>query len=235
MSARKSIALAATIASLVSVNALAGGPEYNSMAPSTGVYIDVDAGYAYTPWVTDQTTHIVNLESLAGTTVSYTNKNGGFTAGADLGYKFNQYFGLEAGWEYLPQFKATYSGTTAGTIKVNSGLAYAAFKLSAPLYHKLAAFGKLGAAYRYNKGSISGTGAQTLSNQFNAQGKSSNFWKPMFAAGLQYCITQSWSVHVQYAFVPGYHNTSSTGTSNKNFVVPDANLITAGVGYKFLL
>lgn len=229
MSVNKVITL--TVAGIASVGAMtaavAGGPEY-AVPSYAGVYVEGNLGYAYRPWENNVTT-IFGLGNQVGVLSSTSNVNGGFTAGADIGYQFNQFFSVEAGWYYLPKisgkFGANIAGVTPISVDVTSGLAYAAFKGTAPIYNNTYIFGKLGAAYTYNDANVripasSGTATTTQSN----------FWNPMLAAGIQYYFTPSWSVNVQYAYIPGYQQSSSS-----RFLAPESQLITAGLGYKFLM
>jgi len=213
MSVNKLLTLTAVgVASLgVATAALAGGPD-TAPAPSyAGIYVEGNAGYAVRNWLNDPlTVYGIARNSLS----SHSNARGGFTGGVDVGYQFNQYFSVEAGWMYLPQVKGTVANTV--TIKTTSGLAYAAGKGSLPIYENTYIFAKMGAAYVYNR--ISNSGAH------------SRFWKPMWAAGVQYYFNPNLSMNVQYMSVAGYH-----GTSTSKFTTPDANLFTVGLGYKFLM
>lgn len=229
MSVNKLLTLTAVgVASLgVATAALAGGPD-TAPAPSyAGIYVEGNAGYALRNWLGDRSTDFSffhQRDSLSGTS----NAHGGFSGGIDVGYQFNQYFSAEAGWMYLPQVKGTFHNVidlTTGNIlapfsvKITSGFAYAAGKGTLPIYDNTYVFGKLGVAYIYNRSS-------------SIHGSShSKFWKPMWAAGVQYYLNPNLSMNVQYMSVAGYHGTSTT----TKFATPDVNLFTVGLGYKFLM
>ncbi len=225
MSVKKLIALTVvSVASIATVSVgLAGEPEYT---PSyTGFYIEGNAGYVYHPWLNDVTTFFGAVYS-TGFVTGNSRGNGGFAGGVDLGYQFNEYVSIEAGWMYLARTSVTFAPALGGgTVSVNSGLAYAAFKGMAPIYENTYIFGKLGGAYTYNTFSLGIQSSNGVTNVTNT-----NFWNPMFAAGLQYYFTPEWSINFQYAYVPGYRRSSGTKT-----IAPDSQLITAGIGYKFLM
>src|SRR5690606_2443595 len=135
----------------------------------------------------------------------------------------------------LPKVTGSLGGTFQGidvpnsSFSISGGLAYAAFKGTAPIYDNTYIFGKLGAAYTYNTASTGGAGfpSSSLNGSLTNQ---SNFWNPMFAAGIQYYFTPNWSVNVQYAYIPGY-----TRASSSRFIAPESQLVTAGLGYKMLM
>lgn len=222
MSVKKLITFAtASIASVgVTSAAVAGGSEYVSAPNYAGVYAEDNAGYVYRPWKSDVTT-VPGTPRNSGLSSS-SSGNGGFTFGGDLGYQLSQYFSVEGGWFYLPKAKFTINPTT---FKIKGGIAYAALKAMASIYENTYVFGKLGMAYTYNQSSVA-----FLSSDLTKVVSSSNYWNPLFAAGVQYYFTPNWSVNTQYTFVPGYRSTSSSC-----FVAPVAHLFTVGIGYKLLM
>ncbi|QTS83837.1 outer membrane protein [Coxiella endosymbiont of Amblyomma nuttalli] len=232
MSVKKLVTLAtAGIASVgVTSAALAGGSDYVPAPSYAGIYVEGNSGYTYRPWLKDAST-IVGFAKQTAVLGNASRGNGGFTFGGDLGYQFNQYFAIESGWYYLPKLKFTtdvkISPLVAGTYDVKSGIAYGAFKGMAPIYANTYVFGKLGVAYTYNRSSAA---LPTLKAPFNVASRS-NFWNPLFSAGVQYHFTSNWSVNAQYTFVPGYRGASS----NRFSTVPATNLFTVGLGYKFLM
>ena len=58
----------------------------------------------------------------------------------------------------------------------------------------------------------------------------SDYWNPLFLAGLQYYFNPNLSINLQYWYLPGYHRLSAA-----HFQVPDGNLFTLGIGYKFII
>lgn len=248
MSVNKLLTLTAVgVASLgVAAAALAGGPEYAPAPSYAGIYLEGNVGYAARNWLKSAPTPfgISNLSNVSGGGIASTsNLRGGFTGGVDVGYQFNQYFAVEAGWMYLPRAKATFntsdatfnavnsqSVATPFTASVNSGLAYGAFKMSAPVYENTYIFGKLGAGYVYNRAKGLPAGVTFSSTNGSAGVTRSSYWNPLWAAGVQYYFNPSLSVNFQYMNIAGYSKASS-----KNFAAPSTNLFTVGVGYKFLM
>lgn len=232
MSVKKIVTLAtAGIASVGVASAiLAGGSDYVPTPSYAGIYAEGNLGYAYHSWLKDAST-IVGFAKQTAVLGSASRGNGGFTVGGDLGYQFNQYLAVEGGWYYLPKLKFTtnikISSLAPGTYNVKSGIAYGAFKGMAPVYINTYVFGKLGVAYAYNQSSAA---LPTLKPPFNVTSRS-NFWNPLFAAGVQYCFTPNCSVNAQYNFVPGYRGASYSRFST----VPVMHLFTIGLGYKFLM
>lgn len=216
MSVNKLLTLTvAGVASLgVTTAALAGGPDYTPAPSYAGIYVEGNIGYAIRNWLQDPLTPIAILSSISSTS----NGRGGFAGGVDIGYQFNQYFSVEGGWVYLPRAKSTVNN--AGSVKINSGIAYGAIKLTAPIYENTYVFGKLGAGYVYNR----------LSGSLSSATSSSNYWNPLWAAGVQYYFNQNLSINLQYMNVAGYHR-----SSDSNFASPDTHLFTVGLGYKFLM
>lgn len=231
MSFKKLAVVAAGVTAIaLTANVVAGGPEEQYTTPSyAGVYVELNAGYAYRPWVNNVTNDFGAANLLGGLT-GVSNGNGGFTGGADLGYQFNQFLAIEGGWYYLPQVSGTFAasllGASAPSVNVSSGVAYAALKGNAPIANNTYLFGKIGAAYTYNSASNPGLVRTDVSGLTT----NSNYWNPMFATGIQYYFTPSWSVNVQYAYIPGFEVSSSN-----RFIAPESQLITAGFGYKFLM
>lgn len=235
MSVNKLLTLTAvSLASLgVATAALAGGPEYAPAPSYAGIYLEGNVGYAARNWLKSTPTPFGALNLVPGVLSSTSNARGGFTGGVDVGYQFNQYFSVEAGWMYLPQVKGTIN--LGGSIapfqaKVSSGLAYGAFKMSAPVYENTYIFGKLGAGYVYNRAKGLPAGTTFTSTNGTAGVTRSNYWNPLWAAGVQYYFNPSLSVNFQYMNIGGYSKASS-----KNFAAPSTNLFTVGVGYKFLM
>lgn len=212
MSVNKLLTLTvAGVASLgVATAALAGGPDYTPAPSYAGIYAEGNIGYAIHNWLQDGSTNGLSSTS---------NGRGGFAGGVDVGYQFNQYFSVEGGWVYLPRFKTTINHTTA--LKVNSGIAYGAVKVTAPIYENTYIFGKLGAGYVYNR--ASGDLRSSATNK-------SDYWNPLWAAGVQYYFNQNLSINVQYMNIAGYHKASSS-----NFASPETHLFTVGLGYKFVM
>lgn len=206
---------------------------------SRGFYVEGNVGYANHPWTTNRTT-TVGLENQLGVLTNLSNINGGAVGGVDLGYQFNRYLALEGGWSYIP--RASYSRDRTVTlpvaqttftlpdglqVNINSGLAYLVAKGTVPVYDKLEAFGKFGAAYAYNSTNVD-VPASLVSSPTVHTTDHSNYWNALFGVGLQYSLMSNWRVNVQYDYVPGYSQASAD-----HFITPAIQLVTFGLGHKF--
>ena len=232
MSTNKLLILAAIGAASIGVSSgvLAGEIEYT---PSyAGIYFEGNLGYAARNWINDTSTPYGTTNLTPGALTSVSNGRGGFAGGGDVGYQFNQYFSVEGGWYYLPSVSGTFAvaGTPVFTARVDSGLAYGAFKMATPVYENMSIFGKLGAGYGYNSVSGAIPAAVFLNTNNTGVVTQSNYWKPLWAVGIQYYFNTNLSINFQYMNTAGYHS-----SSGNNFAAPDTNLFTAGVGYKFLM
>ncbi len=183
----------------------------------SGVYLEGIVGYATRDWG-----RVLDLSNLTNTSVN--NLRGGLTGGIDVGYQFNKYWGLEAGWLYLPQFELVVNGVRAD--KVESWFAYAALKLMLPVFDQAFLYVKGGLAYNYNKDRPS-VRALSVINGIN-----SNYWSPFAALGAQYYFSRNLSASFQAAYVSG--RSASTPSTNK-FATPVVYLYTASIGYKFMI
>lgn len=235
---RKSSLLALGIIGMANVNAGDMGP-VSTIENDRGIYIEGNVGYANHPWQNDRTT-TVGLEHELGVLTHLSNINGGAIGGVDVGYQFNRFIALEGGWSYIPEAsynrirtvtlpvaQTTFTLPEGLQVNINSGLAYIAAKGTIPVYDKLEAFGKIGAGYTYNDTNVP-VPASLVNSPTVYTSKHSNFWNPLFGVGLQYPILNNWRVNVQYDYIPGYREASSD-----NFIAPDLQLVTFGVGYKF--
>lgn len=247
MSVKKLLVLnAAGLAAIGAVAAMAGGPDHMAMPAEPtfqhSVYLDGHVGYTQSNWRDFNSNNVMGINSgTAGTTTfalfsPYSNGNGGFTGGVDLGYTITRHIAVESGWFHVPEVKgrATSYATqnsyaSAGnTATVNSWFAYTAAKLSVPVMDNMDLFGKVGVAYRaltYRVPAATRALAVPVGN--------GHYWAPVFATGLQY-NWEDWQLGAQFLHLPGnaevnYANTSY-GAPN---AAPEINMYTGFVGYKF--
>lgn len=206
---------------------------------SRGIYVEGNVGYANHPWTTDRTT-TPGLENQLGVLTNLSNINGGAIGGVDVGYEFTRYLALEGGWSYiptagynrtrtvsLPVAQTTFTLPEGKQVYIKSGIGYIAAKGTVPVYDRLDAFGKLGAAYAYNNVNID-IPASLVNSPTVYTTNHSNFWNALFGFGLQYSTLNHFRFNVQYDYVPGYRQASAN-----HFITPDIQLVTFGAGYKF--
>lgn len=250
MSVKKFLILTAAGAmSLAATSVFAGGPDI-APPPDNGVYFELSVGYAGLDWAD----HYNYLDP-----DFYSSGGGGFTFGADLGYQFNQYFGLELGWFWLPRVR--YAGdydwrndnnnTISAdnddeddyyneTRRIQDWFAYLAAKFMAPVAEHLNAYFKFGVAYR-----------RTEISDLNDV----DSWRPIFGGGFQYYFDDFWSIKLQWLHLPEggnaylmpkkhYHDHDHDQIEDRNHhhhrgyfpethKIPAANLFTVGVEYLF--
>lgn len=236
----KKIAIPLMLGSMVTYQADAGvmGPVQEN---TRGIYIEGNVGYANHPWISDRTP-TSGLENQLGVLTNLSNINGGAVGGVDLGYQFTRYLALEGGWSYIPT--ASYNRSRTVTlpvaqttfilpqglqVNINSGLAYIAAKGNIPIYDRLDAFGKLGAAYAYNHTNVN-IPASLVNSPTVHTSNQSNFWNALFGFGLEYSTVNNILFNIQYDYVPGYRQASAN-----HFITPDIQLVTFGLGYKFFV
>lgn len=240
MSVKKLLVLTAASVVTTSVTiAMAGGPTQAAMpvepdAFQNSLYVDLQLGYAQSNWTGNNTNKIMGASAVSLYSPT-SNGNGGFTVGADLGYNITQHIAAELGWFYLPKVSGSTTGnavggtTATGTASVSSGFAYAAAKLTVPAMTDLNLFGKVGVAYRYLTYSV----PSAIANLTGNPAGNGNNWSALFGAGLQY-MWNSWTLGAQYTYLPGNANVNNGNTSyGAPNAVPEANLYTGFLGYKF--
>ncbi len=213
MSVKKLLILAA--AGVVSTSAFAGGAS-NYSAPASmssddqvGLYVGVNGGYAQMGW----------KNQLIGAAGANWQNSAGWTAGADLGYSFNQNLALEFGGYWLP--KTNYV-VASGPTSFKTWNLYLAGKGTVPLYENIDVFAKVGAAYAHSN--TSGTGTAPT----NSVAGTNSSVLPMFALGLGYDFAQDWNLNAQYAYFMGKQRTGTVYT-------PSVSLYTLGVAYTFAM
>lgn len=228
---RFTILSAVILTSLSAAVAMAGGPEY---APPnySGIYLEVNLGYAHI----DCRNYALGIPNFGGQfSTGLSNTLGGFSVGPDIGYQFNEYWSLEAGWYYLPEVRGTAPVVVSvGPFiadKATAWFAYLAGKLMIPIYTDTYIFAKVGGAYRQTRLTANAAAVNPVTGQ--SLPITGRYWTPLFGAGIQYYITPNWSINAQYLYVPGYQR-FIPATRNNRLNVPSASIILAGVGYKFL-
>jgi len=191
--------------------------------PFSGGYIDTNLGYAHIDW----RNYAIRMNNFTAAASPTANTRGGVSVGVDGGYQWNHLWAIEAAWYYLPYVSGTWNGVPA---TAHAWLFYAATKLSIAIHESTYLFGKWGAAVRNTHLSANGTLTQSTTGQ--PLPISAYYWAPLFGVGLQYFITRNWSINIQYLFMAGYdHAIAATARGRLN--VPDLNLLSIGLGFKF--
>lgn len=184
---KKVLLTAASAGALVlSLSAVAGGVSHPAPSKGDGGYIFGQAGYGF-----DSSTQTLD----GGIT------RNGFAGRVGGGYHVNKYFGLEAGFAYLPRLSSSQTVITSGGQSISgtvSSYNYA-FDVMAmgtlPMTQQFFAFGGAGAAYvlTHNTGTATVSG-QTVSVRSDTKG----YVRPKVAAGLGYNVTPKVALTVEY-------------------------------------
>lgn len=170
-----------------------------------GFVIGLEGGYADTHWD--------NLESNA-VSVSGT----GFAGRAFLGYDFNQYFGVETGYIYLPtaEFRGKDGTPFANMAEDINNYAFDLLgKISIPVTSGLKLYAKAGVGYLH-----SGTAL------FNDD--STSHVGPAFGVGAGYEVVPNLTINLSWMRYSGDGKLNGNGNYQPN---PDAVLL--GLSYKF--
>lgn len=146
----------------------------------------------------------------------------GFAWAANLGYQFNKYLALEAGYMTFGKAKAntTILGTPA-TVTNNFGGFDAAVKGIVPVSSQFNLYAKAGAVDMHDDADLSVANASS-----RAHGST---WVPMIGVGTSYNLTHNVALTVEdnYTFRTNYKH-----AGNSTFM-PALNNVLAGVTYKF--
>jgi OOP family OmpA-OmpF porin len=146
------------------------------------------------------------------------------------GYQFNQYFGVEGGYNHLGEYTATpTAGASVGkaTVKVDSWSFFGVGTM--PLPKGFSLFGKLGTSINYSKMDFSSNGGAFATSD------SGSTWQTAFAWGVGggYAFDKKLSVRIEY------ENLGKAGESNNGFTTATntsdskPKMISAGMVYKF--
>ncbi|GEM_PF-4168132 len=140
----------------------------------------------------------------------------GFAWAANLGYQFNKYLALEAGYMNMGQSKATDSFFGTGTNTF--GGFDAAVKGILPVSSQFDLYGKAGAIDMHDVAELSIDGTTMRAHK--------SIWVPMIGVGTAYNLTHSVALTVEddYAFRANYKHDGFS---------PSVNSVLAGVIYKF--
>ncbi|MCX7121342.1 MAG: outer membrane beta-barrel protein [Gammaproteobacteria bacterium] len=227
MSVKKTLLLCAASAAVVSMTAaMAGGftQEPTAATADNGYYIEGHLGYARQNYNDNLQYHT------SAFLANNSNTTGGFAAGVDTGYKINRHFAVELGWFHLPDVNTVTSTSPAQYL--TSWVLYLAGKymMPLPMMNNTDVFFKLGVGYR--QANITAT----QKTSFAVSTTSDNYVRPMFATGLDYSFSDSWSGIFQYAYFMGSQNSFPyTATSRSALGTVAANVFTLGLGYKFTI
>ncbi len=191
---------------------------------SNSIYFHVNAGYAYHPWE-----KLIGPVSTDSNDYNWSNGNSGTTYGLDLGYQFNQNLAVETGYFALPNATLNTSADVVSadalstTFKTN--VFYVALRGLLPISQCFSATAKVGVGSQMMSGN-----RDTFNNEDGWQ--ESNETNVMFGAGLDYTMMNNFDVNLQYLYFKGDTNNTDY-TVGPTQILPDAQLVTLGIGYSF--
>lgn len=128
--------------------------------------------------------------------------------GAFVGYQFNSWLGLEAGYDYLGKYTYDYA---AGSDELKARGGQLGVKLGLPLGDSFDIYTRLG-ALAYWAGNTDSHDSGT---------------SPLAALGLEYAITRDWATRLEYQWVGNVGDIEKVGTET------DSGLLSLGVSYRF--
>lgn len=213
-----SAAALATIGMAAASNSMAASQPAFSNNNATGVFVSGNLGYStidiqqsyYNDPITGEMPTSFKADDLAWA--------------ANLGYQFNQYLALEAGYISFGQAKAnTAINNTPVTASDTLGGFDANVKGIMPINSKFNVFAKFGVVNMHDDEDVSNNQAS-----LNAHGDS---WSPLLGAGAAYNINKNIALTVQDA----YALKTTYKKDGVNIDMPAANAVLAGMSFKFNL
>lgn len=195
--------------SLIAVAVVSAFAASAASAGTDGFYAGLKAGWNHWDLSTSKDYRDSNCRALGFDNCQYitnNDKQNTFTGGVFGGYNFNQYWGLEASYNFLGQWKYKGMKMTGNAIDLTA-------RVMLPFTDDFEIFVKAGGSV-YN---VNGNWA-----------KHKNGFAPVLGAGLQYYFTDNIFARVEYTWM---HMLGST--SKAIGIRPDANLVTLGLGYSF--
>lgn len=201
--------------------AFAGGlPEEMPAAPTpvsasdAGIYVGISGGFGLTNW---KYSWIANQ-----TNASISNDNGP-VGRIFLGFDFNRYFGVEAGYTYFFNRPKFTLNTLFNRVKSTQDIDFM-FKGKLPVAENFDLFAKLGVNYLMS----SFDNSNDLVN--NTMNTSRNSFNVAFGAGADYYITPNVIANVEWL---RFNGDSKCDPNNTSTYQPNADIFVIGLRYKF--
>lgn len=132
------------------------------------------------------------------------------------GYNLNSTYAIEAGYAVLGRASAKYtSGGVANGLKgeVSNDAYFAAMKAEIPVAYGVSAFGKLGVTYAMSKSQITAASSTILNANCSKCADSKSNYNPYYALGLEYDLTKSVAVRLEYEDFGNFGNSFRNASS----------------------
>lgn len=184
---------------------IASAPPY--AYSDSGFVIGVQGGYAKTHW-SNLNNVFINLNDF----LSFS--DGGFAARGYLGYDFNKFFGLEAGYTYLPKATSDFGNITNYALDLIA-------KLSVPVVGGFSVHAKAGGSYFHS--SVS----DGITDAFYFDNSSRGHFGPVFGVGAAYEIIPNLAIGLDWMRYSGNGKVSSSSYQ------PNPDAVFLGLSYKF--
>lgn len=133
----------------------------------------------------------------------------GVAGGLFLGYRFNDWLGVEAGYDYLGKLKFDFGAANHADLKVQ-GLQLAA-RLGMPVSESFDVYTRLG----------------VMASRMSGNGDTMHRTAPLAAVGLEYALNRNWATRLEYQWVGRLGNRDDAGVRANN------GQLALGVLYKF--
>jgi len=170
------------------------------------------------------TASVGQTKAHASDTVLFSNDKTDTGYALGLGYTFNKYVAIEAGYNDLGEINRDYAdGTGAVNIKSEADGFYFGPQISLPVTDAFSLFGKIGLFAWDVDQKASASGAYAA---FNGLGASAHGTDVYFGAGMAYAITNTLSVKAEWV---RYNNVGDKDTTDS----ADVDFISAGLVFKF--
>lgn len=208
-----------------------------------GFYAHVQMGYGF---VSDDSSSVTNGSGSTAYAITQSinsDNSNGFVGGLGVGYLFNKYLGLESNFTWFPSFeKDGVSGFVSSSTNLREATqdnkVYAAdvmVKGRVPFASKFYGFVGAGAAYVHENseaavGTYNGASTPVSDNDFSgisADEATHTFVRPKAAVGVGYNVNEHIAVEVGYSIIVG------TGEVTDKAYLPNLNMATVGLSYKF--
>jgi OOP family OmpA-OmpF porin len=218
---------------LVLVGALSG-VSFSSMAFAddmgyynyAGFYVGAQAGYGNADYGSD-------IKKAFQQAPNYSTKEAGIAGCAYIGYQFNDYFGLEAGYTLFSN--NTYEGSIppllSTSIKLKTQQVDLLGKIGIP-FGDSGFRGDLKAGAAYVRSTLDVPTSSNLFGVSTSTSQSQNNWDPAAGLSIAYNFNQNFAIDLSYLHAFGSGDIKKDSSGNLD-ISPNTDLITIGVSYLF--
>ena len=194
-------------------------------ADQSGWYVALDVGQAHYTGIMGQVEAIGGIPpASSGVTTHVSNNDTGYRLSG--GYKFNEYWGLEASWVDLGTAEGDGSVTSPSPGSINGKIKSYGFVVAGtgtyPFNDQWSIFLRLGMINAQKEVDVTASGSLAPA----AETTSSTDWKTTYGAGLNWNFYSNWAARIGWDQYRNLGNQNKTGEDN-------VNLASVGIVYKF--